>query len=228
MSDPIRWLDRDAPAGALELLRVAEPTRAVPDEVKARSVERVAGLALTAPSVKATAGVSWGLGAKLVGLAAVLLVAGALAWRAKASMANDNPPPVTRAPVAPRVVTAPAPHEELPREPLPVPPIEAPAPPRTVPASSPAPDNPLRRETNALARVTAALDRDPRAARRLLDVYRRAHPRGQLAEERDFLAFEIARRLQENDEASERASAFLHDYPRSPHGSDVRRWTRSP
>ena len=226
MNDPTRWLERDAPAGALELLRAAAPTRAVPPEVKARSAERVAGLALSSAATTTVAGVSFGLGAKVVGLAAVALVVVGLAWRAKTTATVEVRPRTTRVLVAPPVVPVPTPREEVPPEPRPTPRVEVRRPSDPRPSPPPA-DDPLKREIDALARVSSVLNRDPRAARRRLDEYRRSHPRGQLAEERDFLAFEIARRLGERDEASERASAFLHDYPHSSHKADVRDWMRT-
>jgi hypothetical protein len=242
MNDPTRWIERDAPAGALELLRAAEPTRAAPSEVKARSAERVAGISLSTVSVTSAAGASFGFGAKLVGLAAVALVLGGLAWRAQTSSEHDEPRTrITRVPVAPhsplrvevpRVPIAPprvevqrapvAPHSphrvEISRAPVAPSRVESPPP--------PPPDDPLQQEIDALARVSSSLRHDPRAARQLLGDYRREHPRGRLTEERDFLAFEIARRLGARDEAIERASAFLHDYPHSSNTEAVRAWAR--
>lgn len=241
MNDPTRWIERDAPAGALELLRAAEPTRAAPSEVKARSAERVAGISLSTVSVTSAAGASFGFGAKLVGLAAVALVLGGLAWRAQTSSEHEPRTRITRVPVAPhsplrvevpRVPIAP-PRGEVPRAPVaphsphrveisraPVAPSRVESPP------PPPPDDPLQQEIDALARVSSSLRHDPRAARQLLGDYRREHPRGRLTEERDFLAFEIARRLGARDEAIERASAFLHDYPHSSNTEAVRAWAR--
>lgn len=241
MNDPTRWIERDAPAGALELLRAAEPTRAAPSEVKARSAERVAGISLSTVSVTSAAGASFGFGAKLVGLAAVALVLGGLAWRAQTSSEHEPRTRITRVPVAPhsplrvevpRVPIAPprvevqrapvAPHSphrvEISRAPVAPSRVESPPP--------PPPDDPLQQEIDALARVSSSLRHDPRAARQLLGDYRREHPRGRLTEERDFLAFEIARRLGARDEAIERASAFLHDYPHSSNTEAVRAWAR--
>lgn len=256
MNDPTRWIERDAPAGALELLRAAEPTRAAPSEVKARSAERVAGISLSTVSVTSAAGASFGFGAKLVGLAAVALVLGGLAWRAQTSSEHEPRTRITRVPVAPHsplrveVLRAPvapprvevprapvAPHSphrvEVSRAPVVPPRVESPPPPPPPPPSPsppppppPPPDDPLQQEIDALARVSSSLRHDPRAARQLLGDYRREHPRGRLTEERDFLAFEIARRLGARDEAIERASAFLHDYPHSSNTEAVRAWAR--
>lgn len=80
----------------------------------------------------------------------------------------------------------------------------------------------LLEETEALARVSSALEPDPAAARRLLDAYRARFTRSRLAPERDYLAFEIARREGAVDEARALGARFLREHPRSPHASAVR------
>ncbi len=80
----------------------------------------------------------------------------------------------------------------------------------------------LVEETELLARVSSAVEPDPAAARRLLDDYRARFTRSRLAPERDYLAFEIARRQGALDEARALGEAFLREHPRSPHASAVR------
>ncbi len=80
----------------------------------------------------------------------------------------------------------------------------------------------LVEETELLAGVSSAVEPDPAAARRLLDDYRARFTRSRLAPERDYLAFEIARRQGALDEARALGEAFLREHPRSPHASAVR------
>ncbi|MFO0650479.1 MAG: hypothetical protein U0326_29925 [Polyangiales bacterium] len=150
---------------------------------------------------------------------------------AAAPVAAPLRPPATRSARVTREVaraTAPTPPE---------PAASAPAPPAMLTGNVVGPETPhaivgapstgerpstLVEETELLARVSGALEPDPAEARRLLDAYRARYTRSRLAPERDYLAFEIARRQGAHDEARALGEAFLREHPRSPHASAVR------
>jgi outer membrane protein assembly factor BamD (BamD/ComL family) len=69
---------------------------------------------------------------------------------------------------------------------------------------------------------------DPAGALRLLDGARTAFPDGALTQEREALNIEAIARSGQSDLASRRAEAFLRDYPKSPHASDVKRYVVIP
>jgi hypothetical protein len=69
---------------------------------------------------------------------------------------------------------------------------------------------------------------DPGGALRLLDGARTAFPDGALTQEREALSIEAIARSGQRDLASRRAEAFLRDYPKSPHASDVKRYVVIP
>ncbi len=132
---------------------------------------------------------------------------------------------------APRVVDAPTPVEaEAPMPPI----VSAPAPSvETSGAGSvgggalgAAPLSPttatLYEESVALAAVSTVIERDAAEARRRLAAYRERFPRSRLVPERDYLAFEVARRMGDDAEARALGEAFLRAHPRSPHASAVR------
>lgn len=121
------------------------------------------------------------------------------------------------APPAPPAVAAPAPVA------LPTPTAE-PLAGGFVAAASPSPAGPapLLVETQSLADVSRALDHDPAEAQRLLSEYRARFPRSRLAPERDYLAFEIARRQGHDDEARALGEAFVRSHPRAPQAAAVR------
>lgn len=102
--------------------------------------------------------------------------------------------------------------------------VEAPnaAPPAVVPDAGARPDNPLAREVAAIAAIRLAVERDPRLARRRIAAYDRQHPQGQLREERDAFAFEVARRLDPAPVALRLGERFLREHPDSGHVDSIR------
>jgi outer membrane protein assembly factor BamD (BamD/ComL family) len=98
-----------------------------------------------------------------------------------------------------------------------------------VPVSSseplPAPGSRLSDEAHAVLAARAALrSGNPEAALRELSDARASFPRGALVQEREALTIEALARTGQSGAASARAQAFLHRFPRSPHGDDVRRF----
>jgi outer membrane protein assembly factor BamD (BamD/ComL family) len=65
-------------------------------------------------------------------------------------------------------------------------------------------------------------------ALRLLDAAKTEFQDGALTQEREALTIEALARSGRREIASRRAEAFLRDYPKSPHASDVRRWVVLP
>jgi outer membrane protein assembly factor BamD (BamD/ComL family) len=63
---------------------------------------------------------------------------------------------------------------------------------------------------------------DPARALTLLDAARTRFPDGGLVQEREALTIEALVRSGQRALATKRAEAFLRDYPKSPHGADVR------
>ena len=63
---------------------------------------------------------------------------------------------------------------------------------------------------------------DPARALTLLDAARARFPDGILVQEREALTIEALVRSGQRALATKRAEAFLRDYPKSPHGADVR------
>ncbi len=83
----------------------------------------------------------------------------------------------------------------------------------------------LREESQNLLEARAALrGGNPSAALDLLSRARTRFPRGALAQEREALTIEALYRSGQKQLASQRADAFLRQFPRSPHAADVRRY----
>ena len=84
------------------------------------------------------------------------------------------------------------------------------------------PSSQLRQESQALlqARQAARAGETARALD-LLEQARRRFPHGTLAQEREALTIEVLAEAG-NPTAKQRAKAFLHAHPRSPHAADVR------
>jgi hypothetical protein len=106
----------------------------------------------------------------------------------------------------------------------------APPSPVAVVASAPSPGStssaaPRRSETAMLLDARALLPRDPAAALAVLDAHHANFPRGQLADEREFMAVEALRRLGRGAEADARAEALVRASPASPYARLLRRRT---
>lgn len=92
-------------------------------------------------------------------------------------------------------------------------------------ASPAAPISQLSEENRALLQARQALrSNDPAGALGLLEQSQKRFPRGALAEEREALTIEALARLGDTARSATRATAFLRNYPRSPHAADVRRY----
>jgi hypothetical protein len=90
------------------------------------------------------------------------------------------------------------------------------------PASRVAPDDALRREVAAMARLRALAATDPSAAVRLSRQIAGEFPDGMLGEERDALAVVALARAGRGDEARASAARYVRRYPRGPHLARVR------
>ena len=69
---------------------------------------------------------------------------------------------------------------------------------------------------------------DPARALTLLDAARARFPDGILAQEREALTIEALVRSGQRSVATKHAEAFLREYPKSPHGADVRSFVLEP
>ena len=69
---------------------------------------------------------------------------------------------------------------------------------------------------------------DPARALTLLDAARARFPDGILAQEREALTIEALVRSGQRALATKRAEVFLREYPKSPHGADVRSFVLEP
>jgi hypothetical protein len=82
--------------------------------------------------------------------------------------------------------------------------------------------NPLTLEVRRIVEIRAAVEHRPEQAQRLLEEYDREHPHGVMRPERDYLAFEIARRQGNRSAATLAGQHFLRNYPRMPQAVIVR------
>ena len=69
---------------------------------------------------------------------------------------------------------------------------------------------------------------NPAGALTLLDAARARFPGGILVQEREALTIEALVRSGQRALATKRAEAFFRDYPKSPHGADVRSFVLEP
>lgn len=77
-------------------------------------------------------------------------------------------------------------------------------------------EDPLTRESNLIDAANAALARDPHEALAQLARHEREFPRGQHAEDREFIAAQALRDLGRGAEARARAQALIAHFPDSP------------
>jgi hypothetical protein len=77
-------------------------------------------------------------------------------------------------------------------------------------------EDPLTRESNLINAANAALARDPQEALAQLARHEREFPRGQHAEDREFVAVQALRDLGRNAEARTRAQSLIARFPDSP------------
>jgi len=223
MRRPVRWLEEErVSADVRGLLERAGQSRALPDEVRTRSIARLDRY-LVWP-----AAASLLLWLKGIAIAAGIAVAGAvtvaeirpMVWSAPVQVDVAPSKPQTSAPMtmAPRATTAAAPGSVAPTLAAPAvvpveqdrtPPakLQAPAPTTSAPAQPEV--DPLTREAAMLERARASLDRDPRASLSELDACAAAFPSGTLRIERELLAVDALTRVGSREEARRRAEALL-------------------
>jgi hypothetical protein len=229
---PTRWLEHEsASADVRKLLASAGRSRALPDEVRTRSMKRLDRY-LVWP---AAAGVLLWL--KGVAIAAGIGVAGVVAVTQIRPMLQEAPvapvvveaapiksPPVSAAPAAaaPGATTAvvPAPVDPAPAAPAVTPsPVEPerapsakprlPAPTASTPAQREMEMDPLTAEAAMLEHARASLDRDPRASLAELDACAARFPLGALRIERELLAVDALTRVGSREEARRRGETLL-------------------
>ncbi len=235
MSKPTRWLEEGAPSDVRELLENAGRSRALPDEVRTRSVARLdrylvwpaaAGVLLWLKGIALAAGIG------VAGVVAVTQIR-PLLHSAPAPVVVEAPPtrspasaPVATAAAAPRATTTavqepvavPAPPTVAPAAVAPaVAPLEQDRPPAarpraSAPAASTSPElevDPLTYEATMLEHARASLDRDPRASLAELDACAAMFPAGTLRMERELLAVDALTRVGNRAEARRRGEALL-------------------
>jgi hypothetical protein len=77
-------------------------------------------------------------------------------------------------------------------------------------------EDPLTRESNLIDAANEALARDPQEALAQLARHEREFPRGQHAEDREFVAVQALHNLERSTEARARAQALITRFPDSP------------
>ena len=244
MNDPRRWTDDGGEATALEreLVRAGrdpgpshEQRRMMWGAIAAQAIPSATGQgAAPASGTAASTGLTVAKGTVIVALIGAGIVASYRTMRGAA-------PRITQPSAA-----APAPHEQ-PRLPSVSPPAgddpsgEAP---RSVKIahSTPRPNAAATKEVVENARASQLREEsemilgarrvlragDPLRALTLLDAARARFPEGILVQEREALSIEALVRSGQRALATKRAEAFLHAYPKSPHGADVKRVVLEP
>lgn len=229
MSTPKRWLETDqASPEVLALLRVAKPPLALDDAARARSVRRVAALALTSAAAAAT--VSWAQ----IALGAALGMLGTLATMGAAQLLFDREAPAPSAPSAaarPGVVTsvelppsvAPSVAASLSATSPPVEPRSSPLRSAATPPSALPSENQLDQEIALLDMARRKLATSPHLALSALRDHELRFPAGQLRIEREFLIVDALVRLGRRPEAEARAHALERQAPKSLYGERLDR-----
>jgi hypothetical protein len=225
--DPVRFKDSaDAPGELREILRRGGDVPPLPDDVRAAVLALLPMGAPPVPGVevaaKATTKIAGAKIAAAAGIAAVAIgaVVAALVWKgAPTSVPAPRPtsitipssPPVASSAAEPSIV-------ELPSATAPLPSAK-PAPSHR---AAPLPEDTLAEENALVDRARANIASNPAQALAAVDEHAPRFPRGQLAQEREYLRVRALRGLGRNDEARARAKRYLVDYPSSPHVHSVR------
>jgi len=245
MNDPRRWTDEGGEATALERELVGAGRDAGPSHEQKRMVwGAIAGQAIpsaTGPGAAPASGASASIGLTVLKGTAIVALLGAGIVASYRTMRGPIPPS-TRSPAP-----APVPAEQPPSAAPPLGGEPAAEGPRSVKVAHSAPAAPrpnaaaaaalaenarasqLREESAMILGARRVLRAgDPAGALTLLDAARTRFPGGILVQEREALTIEALVRSGQRALATKRAEAFLRDYPKSPHGADVRSFVLEP
>ena len=248
MNDPRRWTDEGGEATALERDLVSAGRDAGPSREQKRTMwGAIASQAIPPPTGPGTApasGAAASTGLTVIKGTAILVLLGAGIVASYRTMRGPIPPRTQSS--APATAPAAPPPDEQPPGASP-PPVGAPAAegPRSVKVaahSAPRPNavaaaalaenaraSQLREESAMILGARRVLRAgDPARALTLLDAARTRFADGGLVQEREALTIEALVRSGQRALATKRAEAFLRDYPKSPHGADVRSLVRDP
>jgi hypothetical protein len=243
MNDPRRWTEEGGEGTALERDLIGAGRDAGPScEQKRTMWGAIASRAIppaTGPGAPPASGAAASTGLTVSKGAAILVLLGAGIVASYRTMLGPIPPrarssaPATALEAPP----PPAPGEQPPgASPPPVgaPAAEGPRPVKVAAHSAPRPNavaalaenaraSQLREESAMILGARRVLRAgDPARALTLLDAARTRFPDGSLVQEREALTIEALVRSGQRALATKRAEAFLRDYPKSPHGADVR------
>jgi hypothetical protein len=248
MNDPRRWTDDGGEATALEreLVRAGrdpgpshEQRRMMWGAIAAQAIPSATGQgAAPASGTAASTGLTIVKGTVIVALIGAGIVASYRTMRGPI-------PPITK-PAASAPASAPARHEQAQL------PSVSPAPgddpsgevlrSAKIAHSTPRPNAAATKEVVENARASQLREEsemilgarrvlragDPLRALTLLDAARARFPEGILVQEREALSIEALVRSGQRALATKRAEAFLHAFPKSPHGADVKRIVLEP
>jgi hypothetical protein len=198
----------EPPTDDLRALFARERDVSALDRVAIRT--KLAGtIAAPAPATAAIAGT------KLVWIAAAAIATAAGIWWLT-HRGDDAPAP--RAPTIETAPPAPAPEPSIATT-APEAPVAAPAPQAQAepPVAKPTPS-----QAELLAKAWKALPQDPAQALALVELDRRVHAKGELAEERESLRIQALVALDRGAEAQQLATEFLARYPQSVHERRVK------
>ena len=245
MNDPHRWTDEGGEATALERDLVSAGRDAGPSPEQKRTMwGAIASQAIppsTGPGTAPAVGAAASTGLTVIKGAAILVLLGAGIVASYRTMRGPIPPRThSSAPAtAPAGPPPPPPDEQPPGASPPrvgAPAAEGPRPVKVAVHSAPRPNavaaaalaesmraSQLREESAMILGARRLLRAgDSAGALTLLDAARTRFADGGLVQEREALTIEALVRSGQRALATKRAEAFLRDYPKSPHGADVR------
>ena len=245
MNDPRRWTDEGGEATALERDLVGAGRDAGPSPEQKRTMwGAIASQAIppaTGPDAAPASGAAASTGLTVIKGAAILavLVLGAGLVASYRTMRGPTPPRTQSSAPATAPAAPPPPDEQPPGvspSPVAAPVAEGPRPVKVAAHAGPRPNavaaaaladnaraSQLREESAMILGARRVLRAgDPARALTLLDAARTRFADGGLVQEREALTIEALVRSGQRALATKRAEAFLRDYPKRPHGADVR------
>lgn len=162
-----------------------------------------------------------------VGMVALALAGGFLAWRATETRSFVTPEtPARSAPSVVDVASAPANEPATAAPALPVLSVDqlpSAAPVARATAASSTATTAKPTELELVQRAQAAIGSDPERALAVTTEHARAYPTGAFVQEREVIAVEALARLGRSDEATKRAVALVRRFPRTPYATRLER-----
>jgi len=243
MNDPRRWTDEGGEATALERDLVGAGRDAGPSPEQKRTMwGAIASQAIptaTGPDAAPASGAAASTGLTVIKGAAILVLLGAGLVASYRTMRGPIPARTQSSAPATAPAAPPPPDEQPPGvspSPVAAPVAEGPRPVKVAAHAGPRPNavsaaaladnaraSQLREESAMILGARRVLRAgDPARALTLLDAARTRFADGGLVQEREALTIEALVRSGQRALATKRAEAFLRDYPKSPHGADVR------